>query len=371
MPIQRIILAVSSLSAGGAERVISEMANAWAEQGKDVAVLTISGIDVDHYQLLPSVSRIALNLLWDSCSIWQSMRGNFQRSLDIRRAVRSFRPDVVVSFIDQTNVRLLAALIASGIPVVVSERIDPRRYRVGMPWEWARRLLYPLADGLVVQTPSVAPWAGKIVPSSRVRVIPNFVRELPTQSLFKYEDKRLVLAVGRLVPQKGFDLLIRSFAKSQAAANGYQLTILGEGPARPHLEALARTEGVSDAVFLPGVVAEPAEWMAQASVFVLPSRFEGFPNALLEAMAMGCAVIASNCDSGPAEIVRDGENGLLVPPEDVKALTSAIRRLLDDAEYRQALGEAALEVRQRFSRATQMARWNELIQAVTENRGLK
>ena len=342
------------------------MANAWSEQGSKVAVVTLAQSEVDHYQLNSSVSRIALNLLWESRSLWQSIRGNLRRSLEIRRAVIRFRPDVVISFIEQTNVRVLAALINSGIPVVVSERVDPRRYQQGKLWEWARRLLYPLADALVVQTLAVVPWAQIVATSRNVHVIPNFVRVLPRISSVNDGNERLILAVGRLTSQKGFDLLIRAFAQSQAAAGGYRLMILGDGPERLELESLSRILGVSEVVHMPGIVAEPAVWMAKATVFVLASRFEGFPNVLLEAMAMGCAVIAANCDSGPGEIVCNGENGLLVPPEDVAALASAIRRLLDDASYRQVLGKAAVEVRQRYTREAVMARWNNLIEAVTK-----
>ena len=127
----RVLWAVSSLSAGGAERMIAELASAFAERGHTVAVLTLSSPGSDHYRLDERVQRIALDVIWDSHSVWQSIAGNLRRSRMIRSAAMRFRPDAMVSFIEQTNVRVLAALAGSGVPVIVSERIDPRRHAVG------------------------------------------------------------------------------------------------------------------------------------------------------------------------------------------------------------------------------------------------
>jgi glycosyltransferase involved in cell wall biosynthesis len=352
-----VLLVVSSLSAGGAERVISELANAWADRDWRIGVLTISGRGSDHYRLHPDVARIALDLLWDSRSLGQSIAANVRRSRAIRQAVRGFGPDVVLSFIDQTNVRVLAALLGSRIPVVVSERSIPGRHRIGRVWELARRLLYPLADRVVVQTESVAAWARGFLPARKVEVIPNFVRALPAVAGFGQRDPDAVLAVGRLGVEKGFDLLLNGFAASGLMAQGARLTILGEGPERARLEGLARELGIAEAVALPGIVPNPECWMARCALFVLPSRYEGFPNALIEAMAVGSAVVAADCPSGPRELVRDGENGLLVAPEDTDALAGALVRLMNDAALRRRLGDRAAEVRQRYAREAILDRW--------------
>ena len=116
---------------------------------------------------------------------------------------------------------------------------------------------------------------------------------------------------------------------------------------------------------MPGVVQDPENWMASAAVFVLPSRYEGFPNVLLEAMAMGCAVIAADCDSGPREIVRNGVDGLLVPVEDVEALAGALNKLLEDANLRSRLSSAALSVRERYAKEPILKRWELLMGEVS------
>lgn len=357
----RILFAISSLSAGGAERVVSEIANAWAEKGWQVGILTFSGWSADHYSLHSAISRIKLDLLWDSRSLWRSLMDNWQRSRAIRQAVREFNPEVVISFIDQTNVRILVALVGSGIPVVVSERVDPAQYHIGKIWQLARRLLYPHACKVVVQTDAAANWAKTFLPAEKVRIVPNFVRLLPDAPSWEQRSSHRILAVGRLEVQKGFDLLLRAFAAAKLQARGTRLTILGEGPERERLENLSRELGIAGFVSLPGVVKNPEAWMERCALFALTSRFEGFPNVLLEAMAMGCAVVATDCPSGPAVLVRNEVNGLLVPPEGVSALSDALVRLVDNVELCRRLGVAATSVRVDFGREQVLKQWETLI----------
>jgi len=358
----RVLFVISSLSAGGAERMVVELANALREEeGVEAGILTLTKGDKDHYQLNTGIQRISLNVIGDSRNLFQTLRNNVRRSLSIRRAIQDFAPQVVISFVDQNNVRTLAALVGSGIPVVVSERIDPRMYELGRMWNLARRIFYPTAKRLVVQTRSVADWASGVVFRSRVRTIPNFVRSLPVPRGGGERDEREILAVGRLSKQKGFDLLLEAFAMSRLHHQGCRLTILGEGPERPALEAQARRLGIRSVLSMPGVVEDPAPWMARCGVFVLPSRFEGFPNALLEAMAMGCPSIAANCPSGPADIVIPGKNGLLVPSGSVEALAEALDILMGDDEMRERLGEEAKEIRECFSRDKIVKQWLDMI----------
>jgi glycosyltransferase involved in cell wall biosynthesis len=355
----RVTLVISSLSAGGAERVVCELANAWSSKGWHVSVVTLAGDAPDHYVLDPKVQRKALSTLWHSGNLIGTVRSNVRRSLDIRRAVCGTDPDVVVSFVDQTNVRVLSALCGSGLPIVISERVDPRRYPIGIAWETARRIVYPIASRLVVQTLRVATWSARYIRRSRITVIPNFVRQLPAATSAR--DERMILSVGRLTYQKGFDLLIAAFASAGLRQRGYRLVILGDGPDRQLLLELCCALGVEQDVTFQGVVHDPESWMERCGVFVLPSRYEGFPNALLEAMAMGCAVIATDCDSGPGEIVRDRIDGLLVAPDNVRALECALAELCRDAELRIPLSRRATEVRERFARDRVLDQWERLL----------
>jgi glycosyltransferase involved in cell wall biosynthesis len=166
-----------------------------------------------------------------------------------------------------------------------------------------------------------------------------------------------VLAVGRLNPQKGFDLLLRAFARIRSARTEWRLIILGEGGERRNLETLRDELGLSECVDMPGRVKDPELWMARAGLVVQPSRYEGFPNVVLEAMAMGAPVISSDCESGPSDIIRDRVNGRLVPVEDVAALASVMDELIRDKPERERLGRAAMSIRDDYAMETIMPRW--------------
>lgn len=173
--------------------------------------------------------------------------------------------------------------------------------------------------------------------------------------------------MGRLSEQKHFDLLLQAFANLKDAHPEWTLTILGEGELRSQLEDLRDRLGLKDRVYLPGVVKNPHDFLRQADFFVMSSLFEGFPNAICEAMACGLPVISTDCPSGPREIIREGIDGILVPTEDVSALTAAIQKLMLDQALRQDLGRNALEITERFSLERIMGMWDEILQEVTSH----
>jgi glycosyltransferase involved in cell wall biosynthesis len=190
-------------------------------------------------------------------------------------------------------------------------------------------------------------------------VIPNPV-DLQAPQRRKAGTRRLV-AVGRLVHQKGFDLLLRAFAKIAPEHPEWSLTIWGEGELRAALESLCAELRVDNQVQLPGLTERPGQWAADADVFVLSSRYESFGNVITEAMAAGLPVVAFDCPWGPGDILCDGEDGLLVPPEDVDALAATLRRLIRDPGLRHRLGEAGARNVRRFQREAIVAAWDALI----------
>jgi len=363
----RVTLVISTFGAGGAERVMAAMANHWAEHGREVTLITLASAREDFYALNPRIKRIGLEAAGVSSNIAAAVWNNLQRLKRLRQEIRASRPDIVLSFIDKGNVLTLAATLALRIPVVVSERIDPQYHDIGSLWGWLRRVFYPQAAALVVQTDGLRDWAERIVKSHAVHVIPNPVKPMLNGdahvSGFQGNGCRAV-AMGRLVTQKGFDLLLRAFAQCAAKHAGWSLIIAGEGPERTHLETLASDLGIRDRVRLVGVVQEPFSVLRGADLFVMSSRYEGFPNALLEAMACGCAVISTDCSSGPRDIIRDGIDGVLVRPDDVDSLAAAMDRLMGDQVARRGLEKRATEVSERFSTEKVMKMWDNLFLSI-------
>jgi len=351
------------MSAGGAERVASVMLQHWAESDVTVELLTLNASAADHYQLPKGISRRVLNTNWDSKNSLHGLYSNFKRLLLIRREILSSAPDVVISFIDRTNIMVLSSLLGSGIPVIVSERIDPTVYRIGRSWSMLRKLVYRFASHVVVQTESAAVWALTHTQPDKISIIQNPVSFLPEPAAWTAR-KNQVVSMGRMVPQKGFDVLVQAFASSRARDLGWRLVLIGDGPDRKDIERFVQELGIQRLTEFTGVIRAPADVLNESKIFVLASRFEGFPNALLEGMAMGCACVVTDCRSGPAEIVRDMQNGLLVPVEDHDRLTDAINRMVDFPDEAQGYAAQAIEVRAKNSIDQIMAPWDKLLAAV-------
>jgi len=357
----RLALVINSLSAGGAERVMSVLANAWVSRGHDVTLITYDDGRGAFYELDDRVRHRPLDLAGASTGLLSGVGKNLRRVRRLRAELRQTAPDCVVSFVDQVNVLTAVAAIRTGSRVVVAERVDPAMAPISPMWRALRNRTYGLADVVVVQTRAAIaslPTAAR----ARAVVIPNpvltSVGVVPPR---RSSSRRTVLGIGRLVSQKGFDLLLSAFGGLQHEFSEWDLVILGEGPLRAELESQIASAGLAGRVRLPGLTANTSTFLQDADLFVLSSRFEGFPNALCEAMSWGVASIATNCRSGPAEIVQSGTDGLLVPADSVAALQEAMRRLMRDEDERRRLGERARDVSRRYNVDSVLAAWDAVI----------
>ncbi len=356
---RRLTLVVPALGVGGAEKVMTNMANAWAEKGWEITLLTFSAPDMSpFYPLHPAVNLCFLSILKPSKNIIAGVWNNIRRVLIIRRTVVATLPDTVISFMDRTNVITLIALLFTGIPVIVSERSNPQLSLVGKGWNLLRRVVYPLAYYIIVQTERGRSTFPRRL-QDKILVIHN-PAHAPSDEITKIMLPRpCIIGVGRIVNEKGFDLLLKAFASISRQFNEWSLILLGDGPLRSELERLANDIGITTRVKFLGFVSNPSALMRQADIFVLSSRIEGFPNTLCEAMACGLPVIATDCPMGPREIIREGVDGLLVPPEDVNALAAAMETLMSNAAIRKLLGKNALDVIDRFHPEKIMQMWED------------
>jgi glycosyltransferase involved in cell wall biosynthesis len=259
---------------------------------------------------------------------------------------------------DRTNVLVLMAAIGLGIPVIVSERIDPRRYNPGFPYNFLRRWLYRNATAVIVQSNGQADWFKQM--SNRVAVIPNPVQACINDRNSQAGRTSIIIAVGRLTRQKGFDLLLTAFAKVLKEYPKWSLVIYGEGPERATLEKQIQKLKLDGKVKLPGVKTDLTAHFRTAGFFVLSSRFEGFPNVLIEALACGCPVVATNCSDSITGIVRHGCNGLLIPPEDVDAMADALHRLMVDEGLRRTMEKLGPDVICQFNTESVVEQWSRI-----------
>ena len=357
----RIALVISSLWRGGAERVMSLLANHCAARGDSVVLITYERSSSD-YLLDARVERVSLDLNQVSNGFVNALLNNWRRLVALRKALRESGASVVISFEERMNAFAVLVTIGLHIRCIVSERTDPRRHDVGFVWALLRRLTYPFADALIVQTEAVRPWArGAVLDKGRVHVVPNPVRCM--KRFVRIDAQRhcpIVVGVGRLVTGKGFDVLMHAFHRAVQAHPDWRLVIVGEGPERQRLERLAQELGMTDQMTITGWIAEPGDMLRTADIFVLSSHYEGFPNALLEAMACAVPVIATSC-AGASEIITDDFDGLLVPVNSISGLAGALERLMTDRALRLSLGARALAAAQRYKIKAVMGQWDEVI----------
>ncbi len=370
----RLMLVIYSLARGGAERVMTTLANAWAAQGYEVTIVTLDTQDRDAYPLDPRVKRVALGMAASRRNPWQILRNNLHRAYALRATAKWLRPDAVVSFTANVNTLSVLALLGLRTPVIVSERTDPSQVNIGWWRSSLRRMLYPRSAAVVVQTRKVLEDLQRQFPGARLAEIPNPVPRIdpdaehsgvPLRELGGIPTgAKIIAGMGRLDSEKGFDLLIDAFGKVSSAYPDWHVVIFGKGPARPELEARIAAASLSARVHLPGEVMAARKYLQEADIFVLSSRFEGFPNVMVEAMACGCAVVSFDCPSGPAEIIRSGHDGLLVRAGDVQGLAAALRTLMDNPARRTELGHNARQAVERFSIERIMEQWNQLLSEV-------
>ncbi len=353
---------------GGAERVTSLLCNHWVSHGYDVnLVATFSGRGYCVYTLDQRVRLFYLADFVESTS--KSFLNKIRRFFALRRIIRDSDADVVVSFLTGVNMAVLLASMGLGVPVVVSERTYPPAMPLRPVLKRLRRLTYSWASQVVVQTEEALEWLGACSRKAKGRVIPNpVVFPLPAYKPaiapidVVEPGQRLILAVGRLAVEKGFNTLIEAFFELTGKYTNWDLVILGEGAERPALEKLRARLGLINRVHIPGRVGNLADWYERSDGFVLSSKYEGFPNALLEAMAHGLPAVSFDCHAGPRDIIRHGVDGFLVPPEHgVTGLVNGLESLLADEALRDKMGLAARKVRRRFSVDRVTAQWDKVL----------
>jgi glycosyltransferase involved in cell wall biosynthesis len=301
----------------------------------------------------------------DSFGASQAILNNIGRIKALRQVFARERPDRLISFLDRTNILVLLASLGLDIPVIVSERADPNRLPSKSVWGLLRRMVYPWAKQVVSLSMGVDACFSWL-PAAKRTVIYNPLMEqrhdsksVPSDLL--QENRNYLVAMGRLVKEKGFDLLIRAFAEARRRHPDWSLLILGEGGEKPALLELAANLGLESSLFLPGWVDNPFPILKHCQLFVLSSRTEGFGNVLVEAMASGLPVISFDCPFGPREIIRDGIDGVLVAPENVEAMACAIDRLMADAAERARLSANAVDAMQRFSLDAIARQWEAIL----------
>lgn len=356
----RIGFFISTMNCGGAERVMSLLTNHFSSG--NIVYLFVYYEVPSFYELDPSIKLIHLKPNIPGLGKIGTLIQFFVNYFKAKRILKSNKIECIVSFLTVINCFSILLGKRLGIPVIISERNEPLHYPPTKIISFLRRKLYRKANAVVLQTKRSEisfETVGVKLPALK-KVIFN-----PIDSAFtnhNLEREQMILSVGRLSFEKGHDLLLNAFALSNT--KNWKLCFVGDGIERDKLVNLSRDLNIEDQVVWLGKQTSISTLLNKSAMFILPSRTEGFPNALCEAMICGCAVISFDCQNGPSELIEDKKNGLLVPAENIHEMSSAIRLLVEDSQLRLKLANEASKLEAKLSVKNICLQWEELITSV-------
>jgi len=331
------------MKAGGAERVISHLANHMCNKGIKCTIVTLDNEKIFY----PLVNTIKIHKIGKKSK--NTYIDKFLKYKELRRYIKYNKPDIVLALPEEIGIYVIPALLGTKIPVIVSERNNPWV----MPWKKETRIMrkvfYPFAAGIIFQTKQAASFFSPKIRQKGV-VLPNPIDLHLIPEPFVGKRRKEVVGAGRLNKQKNFHLLIQAFSKFHGNHPDYTLTIYGEGALREELENYAASLLPKGVYSFPGRSCELLELIRDAAMFVLSSDYEGMPNILIETMAMGMPVISTDCPSGgPAELIESGKNGILIPVGDKDLLSLEMCKIAESKELAFELGKNAIQIKKKLN----------------------
>lgn len=353
---------IGNLSRGGAERVIVNLAAYFKVCGYCVTIVTKEE-DTDEYPVPNGVRRILADITGKEVS--RSRIVNLYRRIAKLRSIwKDIQPDYIVSFIKKNNFMAVVSSFGMRIPVIVSVRSNPAREYPDVLTRFLANVLFKHAAGVVLQTQMAKSFFKPAVQKKAV-VLPNSLSETFLQSHDIGTRRKEIVWVGRMDSNKNPTMLLHAFLEMAGQYPEWSLKYVGDGVLLEKLKDTCQNSEYGKRVSFLGSVKDVAEVVRESSVFVLTSKQEGMPNALIEAMVSGLAVIATDCPcGGPAELIENGENGILIPVEDEKALKEALIHYMSDAEYRKKMGQKALCLIDRVHPDIVNRKWREYVESI-------
>ena len=361
---KHIAFYISSLHKGGAERVFVNLAEFFYSQGYRVTIVT-QYKKKNEYPLSTGIDRIISDLNEDELS--GNRIGNyFKRFFKLRAIWKQSKPDLVLSCIGKNNFMAICTTAFTRTKAVVSVVGEPTEEYYTPIMKLLAKTLFIKADGIVLQTKDSASFFPSMIRKKAV-ILKNSMNPAFMKERFTGTREKTIVSVGRLDANKNQSLLIRAFAKIATDYPAYRVILYGEGEDREKLEQEVRRLGMKDRILLPGVTTDVATAIQKASVFVLTSFTEGMPNALIEAMALGLAVISTDCPcGGPKELIQNRKNGMLIPVNDVDALAEALRYLFDHPYEADRMGQEASKIQQELDPAVTNQAWMEYFEQIIQ-----
>lgn len=353
-----IFFITSTLTSGGSERVMSLLANEFAKRKYQVTIVCLNK-QIVFYPINENVRIIFAERETKSTSL-------IKKIIWLRKFVYDVRPDVVIPFMEAVYCVTLLSLVGSSVPVISSERIDPRK----SPFlrNILRRLILPLTTHLVVQTEKIRNFYPSFI-RKKTSVIYNPVNDsvfnLPSLQGRFGERLNRIISIGKLYPQKNQKMMIRAFARITDEYPNWQLVIYGEGPLRAELETLVSSFNLQGRILLPGRTEKVVDELRKSKVFCFSSNFEGMSNAIIEAICVGLPIVSTNV-SGASELIGEGKGGYIVPCGDVDQFAQALQKVMSDHGIQESMSEYNLKKASMFKLDIIVDQWEQLIKQVVQ-----
>ncbi len=334
----KIILIIPTLLHGGAERVMSELANEWVKQTHKVIFVLLSENKNKAYILDDRINIIELG--FKNSGKIKKIVSEVDTIFRLRAVLKNENPNFILSFMPKYNILTLLATLSLNINVYVSDRNNPKA-KLPKFIELSRKILYKKSKGIIVQTTIAKGIMKKKLGHNNIEIIPNPVKYIELYPSIKRE--KIILNIGRMDLLKGQSYLLQIF--SDLNLPDWTLVILGSGELLESLKKQAKELRISNQVIFQGNVSNIDEWLARSSIFASTSLSEGFPNALAEAMAAGLACVSFDCDTGPSELIENKKNGFLIPLKDIESFKESINYLVTNKSLRKKMGNEAIKIR--------------------------
>lgn len=350
----KILFFIHRMSGGGAERVASVLLNHFCEKHETYLAFTSESNNQYHIDK-------RIKLIHCKAESWIKGFHRILRYGKYFRAIREVNPDVIISFIVQTNGIVLLTNLLTHKKLIVSER-NSTQYNNNILKKIIRGFLYPLATRVV--------FVAKEECDNSSLKNKTFIHNPKHIENYDFYEKRSksIISIGpqHKWHQKGFDLLIKAWASIESEYPDWILEILGLDD-DPTIHKLITKLGINHRVSFLGWSNDVVSVLREKSIYVLSSRYEGFPNSLVEAMSQGCACIAADCHTGPKEIITNNVSGLLIPTENIDELANTLKKLISDEELRHRLSAGAVIETNRFDKNKILQQWDALIEEVANN----
>lgn len=360
----RYLFIIPRMGNGGAERVMATLANEFSDRNKDVMILTLTSNE-SFYDLHNNVKIIGagyeINREKKIIRVLNMLVNGIKSLFFIRKLIKTWKPNIVISFLTHTNIlSLITKIFCPNMKLIVSERCEP--WVRSLPLRFITKFLYPLADVIVCQSKVVVDFFPKFA-QKKIKIIQNPINSESISNEKVLVRKKAIVSVGRLFEQKNFTLLIDSFSDIKDEFPDHILEIYGEGHLREMLQKQISDLDLNNRVFLMGIKNNIMKLVFDYELFVMSSNFEGFPNALIEAMASGMPVISTDFSTGVARDLIKRENGIVVPVGDRESMSRAIRYILSNKDYQKSISEENRKIKELLSPNTILKKW---IQAINE-----